>query len=408
MKNRIKINSPVIEKNRISCTYALEGEWSEVFYQDINNFFTEYSIDISNVPESIAVIPFLANILPMAWVFDAEIYLPSIDRDFYESIPEFKKGYQDMYPMVDFGGSIIADKVVSNTIEGQKGSAAFFSGGVDAFSTLTCHIDEKPTLITVWGADVKLDDVSGWNKVESHISETSKEFEIDYVTVKSSFREYFDEWKMSQKVEQSGDGWWHGFQHGVGIISHAAPVMYVLRKKNVYFASSFTIADKGKVTCASDPTIDNYIHFCGSNVIHDGYEFTRQDKVHNITQFAEKSEKKIALRVCWESTGGSNCCDCEKCWRTILAVYAEGFNPKDFGFNYADFGELLRKIHRNHESLKWHRESRYAPIQKKLRENYTVDKVEKELVWFYKTDIDQLGEISIPHKIVRKINRIFK
>ena len=405
MRNIIKINSPIINNNRITCSYALEGEWNTVFHKE-TEFFTEYSMDITGIPESVAIIPFLSNILPMAWVFDAEIYVPAIDRDFYDSIPEFKKGYQNMYPMVDFKGSLHVEEIVSNTLEDQKGSAAFFSGGVDAFNTLTNHLDEKPTLITIWGADIKLDDIDGWSKVEKHIGETCNEFELDYVMVKSSFREYLDEWKMSQRVENSGDGWWHGFQHGLGIISHAAPVMYMMKKKNVYFASSFTAADKGKVTCASDPTIDNFIHFCGSNVIHDGYEFTRQDKVHNITEFVRKSGKKISLRVCWESKGGSNCCNCEKCWRTLLAIYAEGFDPRDFGFQYDNFGELLRKIHKNHESLKWHRESRYAPIQKKLREKYTVDEVEKELVWFYKTDIDHLGELSIPQKLIRKIGRI--
>ncbi len=297
MKNKIIIELPEVSGNRITCSYKVEGEWSKVFKRG-KEFFAEYSIDVSRVPQSIAVIPFIANLLPMAWVFDAEIIVSAIDKDFYESIADFKKGYQNMYPMVEFGGKLNVSEIVANNIVDQNGSVAFFSGGVDAFNTMTCHLDEKPTLITVWGADVKIDDLDGWNKVEKHISDTCCEFDIDYVTVKSSFREFLDEWKMTEQVLNSGDGWWHGFQHGLGIISHAAPIMYMLKKKTIYFASSFTAADKGKVTCASDPTIDNYIHFCGSNVIHDGYEFTRQDKVHNLTQFVNKTGKNISLRVC--------------------------------------------------------------------------------------------------------------
>jgi hypothetical protein len=407
MNNRIIFNEPEINGNRITATYSVEGEWEEIFHRK-EQLFVEYSIDVSAVPTSIAIIPFLANVLPIAWVCDAEIVVPSLDKDFYESIPEFKKGYIEMFPAIEFKGSVTVKDLVSNVIKNQEGALAFFSGGVDAFNTLTNHIDEKPALFTLWGADVKLEDEAGWSVVESHISETAKEFELDYYTVKSSFRRFFNEWKMTCKVEKSGDNWWHGFQHGLGIISHAAPVMYVLKKNTIYFASSFTAADKGKVTCASDPTIDNYIRFCGSHVIHDGYEFNRQGKIHNITQYAEKSGRRIPLRVCWESSGGSNCCKCEKCWRTMMGIYAEGFNPKDFGFEYDDFKSIANYFRVNKDKMRKNRNSRYGPILKKLRENYTADTVDKSLRWLYKTDIQHLGEMTISERVIRKIKRKLK
>ncbi|WP_026665739.1 hypothetical protein [Butyrivibrio sp. FC2001] len=404
MKNVLKIDKPIIGENKIICNYSVEGDWEEVFHKD-EQFFLEYNVDISKVPESVAIIPFLANVLPIAWVCDAKIIVPSLDKDFYDSIPEFKKGYQDMFPMIDFKGNLEVGDIVSNEIEDQDGAISFFSGGVDAFNTLTCHLDEKPALITLWGADVKLDDVDGWKKVESHIEETGREFGLDHIIVKSSFRTFLDEWKMSQKVLSSGDNWWHGFQHGLGIISHAAPVMFALGKKHIYFASSFTAADKGKYKCASDPTIDNHIRFCGADVIHDGYEFSRQNKVHNITQFAKRSGNKLSLRVCWESKGGSNCCDCEKCWRTILAIYAEGFDPREFGFEYDDFGKLLRRMHMYRDKMRQNSRSRYNPIQEALHKNYTLDSVNKDLRWFYNADIDHISDFSIPQRIKRKIQQ---
>lgn len=47
--------------------------------------------------------------------------------------------------------------------------ATFFSGGVDAFSTLISHIDETPELFTLWGNDILYDNQSGWKNVEKHI-----------------------------------------------------------------------------------------------------------------------------------------------------------------------------------------------------------------------------------------------
>lgn len=402
MENKIVIASPVIKKNCILYKYEIEGDWKEAFIEK-NTFQIEYSEDISDVPEGIAVVPLLANILPIAWVYDAKIEVPVCDEDFYYSIFDFKKGYEDMYPMLSLAGTIKAGTLQKNSSCKKGCEAAFFSGGVDAFNTLVSHAEMHPILLTLWGADVKLDDTIGWANVLSHLKETAEAFDTSYVTVKSEFRTFLREGILSKKVAKSGDGWWHGFQHGIGIICHAAPVAYTKGIEKIYFASSFTVADKGKVTCASDPTIDNYVRFGGTQIFHDGYEFTRQMKVHNIVEFVRKTGVKIPLRVCWESIGGSNCCNCEKCWRTILAIYAEGENPREYGFDYENFGKLCKKIYKNRERLYYHRESRYAPMQAILRQNYTRDNIQPELKWFYDIDIKKLGNAPLWKKIGRKI-----
>lgn len=399
--NIIKIEVPIVKDNTIRYTYEIEGSWTSAF-QPMRECTIEYSYNLSNVPSGVAVVPFLANVLPIAWVMDAKVITKVCDADFFYCLEDVKHGYSEMFPMMNFGGEIFAETLQDNRLKEREGSVAFFSGGVDAFNTLTSHYKEKPTLVTLWGADVHLDDEEGWQKVLNHIEETAYKFDTNYVTVKSEFRDFLNECVLQKAVETSGDGWWHGFQHGMGIICHAAPITYVLGKEKVYFASSFTAADKGKVTCASDPTIDNCIRFCGCEVIHDGYEFTRQMKVHNITKFAKETNIKIPLRVCWESSGGSNCCNCEKCWRTILGVYAEGFDPREFGFEYDNLNTLAKKIYKNRELLKWHRESRYAPMQKVLRKNYSLKTVEPALRWFYSMDIERLGEVPLYKKCWRK------
>lgn len=391
MRNTIKILPPIINGNRIEYNYKIAGEWIEAFNLD-EKFYIEYSCDISNVPSSTAIIPLLCNIFPIAWIYDAEIYAESCDKAFFDSIPEFKKGYIDMYPKVNFGGNIFVERLEQNQNLHDNGSAAFFSGGVDAFNTLVNHAEEKPLLLTVWGADVKFEDKNGWKNVTDHLKTTASEFQVDYVTIKSSFRRFISEACLYRKVINiSGDNWWHGFQHGIGIIGHAAPVCYVYNKSTVYFASSFTIAEKGKVTCASDPTIDNYVKFGSTCVIHDGYEFNRQAKVHNITQFVKKTGIKISLRVCWKSTGGKNCCQCEKCWRTILALYAESSVPSEYGFNFSDYD--LKKMSKDMKKCynPMFSELRYKPIQDAMRKNLEINQVPEELKWFYKIDIKKLG-----------------
>ncbi len=402
--NRIIIDKPSIIKNKVSYTYSVEGEWKEVFKKE--EFSIEYSKDVSQVPLGIMMVPVLANILPIAWVCDAQIEVPICDKAFYDSIDRFKKGYMDMYPMISFQGNLYVEEVQENHAKKQVVKATFFSGGVDAFNTLVCHADEYPTLITLWGADIKLEDIDGWNKVEKHLEKTSKEFDVEYITIKSQFRYFLNEWLLGQRVKESKDGWWHGFQHGIGIISHAAPIAYLDGFEVIYFASSFTIADKGKVTCASDPTIDNYVRFCDAKISHDGYEFDRQMKVHNITMFASKNKKEVPLRVCWESQGGSNCCNCEKCWRTILSLYAEKENPRKFDFQYTK--KELRMISNRVKYKDYHylKKSIYQVIQKKMQRDCNIKELPKEIRWFYSCDINRKLNPSIMERCINKLGRI--
>ena len=391
MRNAINILAPVIIGNRIEYKYEVTGEWKEAFNLE-ESFFIEYSRDISCISQSTAIVPFICNILPIAWVYDAEIHAERCDKAFYESISEFKKGYFDMYPHMDFKGSFNVDILEKNSYNGE-GTAAFFSGGVDAFNTLVKHSEEKPLLMTIWGADVKLNDTEGWSNIEKHLKSTAEKFGVEYITIKSKFRSFTKESVLSAKVREiSGDNWWHGFQHGIGVIGHAAPVCSAMNKKIVYFASTFTASEKGKITCASSPAIDNFVKFGSTHVVHDGYEFDRQDKVHNITEFAERTGINIPLRVCWRSTGGKNCCKCEKCWSTILEIIAEGKNAQDYDFKYTQSDlKNFHKLFYDKRNIPSHVINvYYSKTQQIMRKNLKCSDLPKELQWFYNTDVYKL------------------
>ena len=71
---------------------------------------------------------------------------------------------------------------------------------MDAFHTLVEHLEEKPVLLTVWGADIKFEDETGWQKVFQHLEKTAEEFQLDYVTIKSSFRLFLNDDELNKKV----------------------------------------------------------------------------------------------------------------------------------------------------------------------------------------------------------------
>ena len=410
MENVIEILEARAGKNRIDYDYIVKGEWKKIF-ENKEKLFIEYSQDISHVPESVAFVPLLCNLLPIAWLYDATIKVKCCDKDFFDSIPEFEKGYINMYPDLEFKGNIEVEKIEKNKINGQKGAMTFFSGGVDAYTTLINHLEEKPTLITLWGADIKVNDNVAWKNVLNQITQVADEYNLDYIIIKTNLRDFIDTKILGREIANKvNESWWHGFQHGIGVISHAAPIAYIMKKSVVYFASSFTPDEH--ITCASHYTIDNYLKFCGVKIIHDGVELSRQDKVHRIVEFCKESNRKIKLRVCWQETNKDNCCECEKCCRTIIELFSEGVDPKDYGFNYNEKQlKKCRKIYYDERNVPEFSKNWYKIAQERMRKNLEYKDVPKELRWFYKIDIKKLGYHPIYKNIKKlkvKVKKILK
>ena len=382
--NRIQI-SVETNGNRISYRYAIDGDWVKYFNQSVA-FFVDYSEDISGTPDSIAIIPMLCNVLPMAWLFDADILIDELDRDFYNNVDKIKQGYVQMYPQMKFGGRLTVGRIVDNSYDPTEGSLLLFSGGVDSTFSLINHAEEHPTLMAIYGSDIALNDTRGWENVRNHVLSVSKTFGLKTLFVRSSFRLFINEGRLQEFVKHlDSEGYWHGFQHGIGLLGHAAPYVFIHRMKTIYIASTFTINEKGKYPCASDPDIDNHIAVASCRTVHDGYEFYRQDKVHAICEYRARKEIPIRLRVCWQSKGGNNCCHCEKCWRTILNIFVEREDPRNYGFQY-DRQELLQAFQAHRNDFKdqvLSRPHRYRAIVKAMRKNYSRDEIPSELLWLY-------------------------
>ncbi len=402
------------ENNVIHCQYEITGNWKKYFAKT-RMFFVEYSTVIEGAPESVAVIPLLCNILPVAWIMDAVIKVQSVDEDFLEHLGGVKLGYQNMYPMIPFGGRIEATPQKNERVDG-KGSAssigAFFSGGVDAYATMMRHLDKISCLMTLWGADIPLNDTSGWELVWEHTKKAALEYGLQAVSIKTNFREILNERELDKAVQISKDGWWHGFQHGIGIIGHAAPVVYSKNLKgedrlgSICIASSYPFSMRGRYTCASDSTIDEQVHFCGCNVIHDGSDMNRQGKVRYIVSKTRELKKKADLRVCWESSGGKNCCHCEKCYRTILELVSEGADPNEYGFEWDE--PHIRRCRRDMRYKiiiqPFMVEQYYPIIQKRFMENQAQIANYNMYQWLMKMDWDKFNDLLIK-KIYNKLKK---
>ncbi|WP_108804102.1 hypothetical protein [Aquimarina sp. Aq107] len=313
---------------KINYEYSVDANIQKLF-TDNELFYVKYQIDVSETPLSIAVIPFLSNVLPMAWFAGFTIEVDEVDEDFYNAQEKIKQEFVKRDSSSSFEGTLVAKKLIKNSIEKSK-SSMLFSGGVDAFATYIRIYDQKPDLITLHGADITIKDKEQWNDFtdfienEELLNDNNKEF------IETNLRDFYT---YQVELLLNDIGWWGKVQHGLALVGSIAPLSFVNKYGSVHIASSYT--DHIDIDWGSTPEIDEKITWgSGFKVFHDGYELKRQDKVDLIAKFASEKDKRFRLRVCYsEKRTEFNCSYCEKCFRTILGLILNNQNPNEYGFN---------------------------------------------------------------------------
>src|SRR5690606_8122625 len=167
-KNRIQqmitLNKISISENgnRVDYSYSASSE-SIKFVNEDEMLFISYEESVISVPNSILVIPFISNWLPIAWFGGFDILVEEIDSDFFSAMVLLKNEFKRQFPQYQLNGSLRANRIVKNQCEGSK-TAMLFSGGVDAYASYIRIRNKKPDLVTILGADIELDDIEQWTQ----------------------------------------------------------------------------------------------------------------------------------------------------------------------------------------------------------------------------------------------------
>lgn len=392
----IILKKTIIDNNMLKYDFTVSSGLRKFFRS--SPYFIEYQInetpmDLCNVPLGVLAIPFVCNVLPIIWLTDSKLVLDELDGNFFKSITDFKKGYIEMYPEAEFKGKITVKNITEAKSQNSGNSASFFSGGLDAWCTFVRHISENPDLIILWGADIPYTNEKGWAKLYHNVSKTAKEYNKNLITIKTSFRMVIDDGVLSREfTSKLHDGWWHGVQHGIAIIGHAAPCDFLRGVSKQYIAASFSPEDKN-VTCASYPTIDNRVRFFDCQVFHDAF-VTRSQKTKEIVSYRKRTGNQVHLHVCWETVDGENCCRCEKCWRTMMGIMLENDYTKYYGFSESktSFKQMKELLTNNFDfsqapylKVFWKEYKTQFIIRKKQLKNMSYYKYIK---WIEKYDFD--------------------
>lgn len=404
MKNIIRLKGIEVNERKVTYTYEVCGDIKK-YFAFLEQYTAEYDIFIGNIPESVLTVSFVGMMFGVALLFDATIEVETLDRDFYESIPVLVEGYRDMYSNRELGCKIKAATICENKLrEDTLRALLFYGGGIDSAYSLICNMKANEiVLFQMWGADIPYDNRIAWENAKTVTEAVADAFEIDRHYGRSPFHKIFQEGLLDAYVEEKfHENFWHGFQHSIGMLSQGAPIAYIMNCKVCLFAATFSKdMDAKAYTCASDPRIDNYVRFFGLSVQHDGFDASRQKKVHTIGRYIQIN-KKFPIRVCYLSTDGKNCCECEKCTRSAAAFWAEKVDPRLVGINYS-IEKLAEKLNQAaSEAASSPAELLYRDIQSTFRNNYEKGEVPEGLFGFYTLEFEEYMKIAGAGDVWRK------
>ncbi len=320
--NKIEVSE---EGRKISYDYSVSSEIAKYFKKK-EPFYLHYQEDIALVPDSLKIIPLLASVMPIAWFVGFDVYVDEIDETFHNSLKELKKEFEIHFPEIKPNTQLHYKKLQKNTFD-QNNYALLFSGGLDAFESLTRNIDKNPYLISVHGADIEIKDTKRWSEFKRFNSEEAIIQQDKLCYVETNIRDFYT-YEVDLLV---GVGWWGKIQHGMALLSVIAPLSFLHGITTTMIGSSNT----GEVSFGwgSTSETDEKVRWANQKVVHDGFEFRRTEKVENIIKFAQKTGHKVKLRVCYsELRNGYNCNVCPKCQRTIFGFLLSGVNPNEYGF----------------------------------------------------------------------------
>lgn len=286
------------------------------------------SADLSEIPDSLLLVPLLANLAPVAWALDIDLCVPTIDSVFLDALEKIKESLASMYPKLAWKGRILPDTVDTPAAYPAEKPALLFSGGVDSIASYLVHREEDPVLVTALGRSPFEDLTLEVEKQRRTCAEFAARHKARHVPVFTNLNRLF-----IAKHLPLGPSWWSKVQHGLAFLGLCAPLSPSLGIHTVYLASTHT--ENSNMTWGSHPAIDNRVAWGATTAKHDSYHLSRQQKLSLIAEHIRNEDPGLLFQVCRRSPEHTNCSWCGKCCRTMMGLAVAGVDPNRHGFHLA-------------------------------------------------------------------------
>lgn len=405
----IILDKVTVNKEIVYYNFSYSRELGSYFSR--NQLFFDFGEDMSDTPISILAIPFVATFLGIAWMENTNLFVPELDKTYYESLFRVRIAYQEMYHKAHLKGRVVPSRIIQNEMSKSSEMMLLFGGGVDAHTSCLRHKDEITEIVNIQGWYKSLDSLDKAADADEKIcAEYARFMGLKFDYVRCNFASVINPTGFNKKFQKIlGDTWWHGIQHAMAFLSIAMVLAFKHGISRIMIGSSLTVGTSRP--CASYITTDSAFHFAGvGEVIHDAFELSRQQKVKTIVDYQRASRQPYPLKVC--SFNDRNCCACEKCFRTMIEIIAEGGNVADFGFTIKEPLHAYMKKMLNERIALWGLKFEYnnfwIDTLARMRENYSQIQ-EKEFVdWLLSCDFNKMKKVSLRNYYANNFFSILK
>jgi len=192
-------------------------------------------------------------------------------------------------------------------------------------------------------------------------------------------------------------------QHSLVLLPLAAPLSIGRFDRLLIAASQDPTYPQHKRPWSGTPDADEKIIWADLRVKHHGY-IPRTKKITGAIKEHLKNEK-LSLQVCFKPR--TNCCICEKCYRTIAILVLAGIDPRDCGFDIDDnVFDRMKAFFENTKMPFAGTDYRWTPIQKLIPDNMDYDLYGSKnfFKWFRNFDFKTTEKnVRIYRKIYNKL-----
>ncbi len=293
--NVFKIQSIEKNGNRVEASIQHGGEISHILFE---------SDDPALVPAREALV---ALMLYPAMKAGAELQVGGeVSAQLLGSLPNQQQVYHTWFPDKFQLIPVTQAVPVERKNHGADRVGLFFSGGVDGWHTLIKYRESITDLILVWGLDIALDMPQLFEKTRQNMQKVADEFGKNLVVVKTNLRNFTEPYVP----------WKWLFGTGLSAISHLLSGGFGRIYISAGLHYGYLVPDGSHIL------VDPYWSSESLELLHDGLEVTRLEKVRELAQYDIALQ---TLRVCWRNPGEVyNCGWCEKCLRTMVALQIVG------------------------------------------------------------------------------------
>jgi len=348
----IRLHDLQAKGNRLRCDYTLTKNLER--YIRRGRLEMSYDLSVEDIDDSIAYIPFVASVLPLAYLSGGDISVPTLDAEYLKSVLLIQDQLKAWRPRVPFRTRIAAAETKANSFAAGGKGGLLFSGGLDSTASYLLHKNFVSTLIMVGGTeDLPLTDPKYWQRVRSLTSSFVTKNGASLRFVESNWLKIL---KVSEVVRDFSAplvgpdprdeiGNWEGLFRMV-MLGLCSPVAASEHVQTLFMASTFPIETTRAL--GRHGAIEDSLRWGDLTITRDTKDLTRQQKIGRvISPYLSGNQECIPLRVCHpirfdenrelRKKGMLNCSSCEKCHRTILGLVLDGVDPLRCGFEKGTF-----------------------------------------------------------------------